>query len=209
MGFPLRSIINKVKEKKRNQSIFKGESIPMKKKRFTNEKLNPDKINFDKGVISIEDNVFRKKPILKLKWKTEDKAMQEHGSVKASLKKEKETGKVTSTKKQKPVKIIFLGGVGEIGKNMTALEYGNDVIIIDAGLTFPNSEDMPGVDSVIPDYTYLTQNKEKIRGIFLTHGHEDHIGSLPYVLQEINVPIYGTRLTLGIVEQKLKEFLNI
>ena len=110
-------------------------------------------------------------------------------------------------KKQKSVKIIFLGGVGEIGKNMTALEYGNDIIIVDAGLTFPNSEDMPGVDSVVPDISYLAQNKKKIRGVLLTHGHEDHIGGVPYLMKELdaNTPIYGTKLTLMLTDNKLQE----
>ncbi|MBQ9114268.1 MAG: RNase J family beta-CASP ribonuclease [Clostridia bacterium] len=108
---------------------------------------------------------------------------------------------------QKPVKIIFLGGVGEIGKNMTAFEYGNDIIILDAGLTFPNSEDMPGVDSVVPDVTYLAQNKDKIRGVLLTHGHEDHIGGVPYLMKELNpsTPIFGTKLTLMLTDNKLQE----
>ena len=102
------------------------------------------------------------------------------------------------------VKIIPLGGVNEIGKNLTAIEYKNDIVVIDCGLIFPD-EDMFGIDLVIPDITYLIKNKEKVSGIFLTHGHEDHIGALPYVLKQLNVPVYGTKLTLGIVETKLKE----
>ena len=104
------------------------------------------------------------------------------------------------------LKIMFLGGVGEIGKNMMALEYGNDIIIIDCGATFPYTEAMPGIDLVVPDVTYLIQNKNKIRAMLITHGHEDHIGAIPYVVGDINVPIYGSKLAVALMQNKLKEF---
>lgn len=106
--------------------------------------------------------------------------------------------------KSNKLRIIPLGGLKEIGKNITLIECDNDIVICDCGMTFPEDE-MLGVDIVIPDITYLEKNKERIRGIVLTHGHEDHIGAIPYVLKKINVPIYGTRLTLGLLENKLKE----
>jgi len=106
--------------------------------------------------------------------------------------------------KRTPLRIIPLGGLNEIGKNMTVIECGNDMFIIDCGLAFPDS-DMPGVDLVIPDFTYVEQNISKVRGIVITHGHEDHIGSLAYLLKKCNIPVYATRLTIGLIEGKLKE----
>lgn len=105
---------------------------------------------------------------------------------------------------KKCVKVIPLGGLGEIGKNITAIEYDKDIVVIDCGIAFPD-EEMYGVDLIIPDITYLMDNKERVKAFILTHGHEDHIGSLPYILKQLNVPVYGTRLTLGILGNKLKE----
>lgn len=108
------------------------------------------------------------------------------------------------SKNKKKLKVIPLGGLQEIGKNITAFEYGEDIIVVDCGLAFPEDE-MLGIDLVIPDVTYLAKNKERVKAFVITHGHEDHIGALPYILKEVNVPVYGTRLALGLVEYKLEE----
>jgi len=107
-------------------------------------------------------------------------------------------------KTNEKLKIIPLGGLNQVGMNITLFEYKDDIVIVDCGLAFPE-EEMLGIDLVIPDATYLKNNIKKVRGIVLTHGHEDHIGALPYILKEVNVPIYGSRLAIGLVENKLKE----
>ena len=128
--------------------------------------------------------------------KVQKKLHKTHGGV--NLKKESNS----------KLKIIPLGGLEQIGMNITAFEYEDSIIVVDCGLAFPE-DDMLGIDLVIPDITYLRDNIKKVKGFVITHGHEDHIGSLPYVLKDMNLPIYATKLTMGIIENKLKEHIDI
>ena len=129
------------------------------------------------------------------------KQQQEAGAPAKKSASQRRRGKKSNKQK---LRVIPLGGLGEVGKNITVYEYGNDAFLVDCGLTFPD-ESMPGVDLVIPDFTYVIENKDRIQGIMVTHGHEDHIGAIPYLLKQVNLPIYGTRLTLGLIEGKLRE----
>ena len=125
-------------------------------------------------------------------------------STKSSATQKNHYQKKKTTFSSKPIRIIPLGGLGEIGKNITLYEYDGDMILVDCGISFPD-EEMPGIDTVIPDFTFVLENKDKIKGLIVTHGHEDHIGAIPYLLNNFNVPIYATRLTIGLIEGKLKE----
>ncbi|MDO4748529.1 MAG: ribonuclease J [Eubacteriales bacterium] len=137
------------------------------------------------------------------KKKTYKKSNNNTQSKKSNSKKQSAKKPVEIIKKP-PVRIAFLGGLNEIGKNLTLFECNDDIIILDCGMAFPDG-DMLGVDLVIPDFTYIEQNKDRVKGIVITHAHEDHIGGLPYLLSKVNVPIYGTRLTVGLIENKLRE----
>ena len=207
---------NSVKSKN-NSSKNKNKSKPffVKKKKPQAKKTLESKVSDAKGAVN--DLKLYEKLETEPK-KKQDKKQGNQPQKKAQTKKNAATAAVPQKKqnaqskkqaekpqkKAKPIKVAFLGGLGEVGKNITLFEYDGDMILIDCGLAFPD-EDMPGVDIVIPDFSHLEKNLDKIKGICITHGHEDHIGSLAYLLKKVNVPVYSTRLTNGLIEGKLRE----
>lgn len=209
-----------------NKSKSKSKSFNFKKKKNASKKTLESKVNdillYEK--IDAKKNAEAKKQNDNKKQTAKSKESKKSGEAKKQTETKKQTnnkktqnkakdnkkntqskksGKVPG-KKQSPIKIAFLGGLNEVGKNITLFEYEDDMILVDCGLAFPD-EDMPGIDLVIPDFTYVEKNADKIKGICITHGHEDHIGSLSYLLRKVNVPVYSTRLTNGLIEGKLRE----
>ena len=165
---------------------------------------NPKK-RYHKATADLNEKAVKKPAADK---KTSSKAKKPNdtaGKKKSSApKSEKRTRTQKPSKNLKPLRITPLGGLGEIGKNITLYEYGDDMFLVDCGMSFPD-EEMPGIDIVIPDFSYVVKNIEKIKGLVVTHGHEDHIGGIPYLLKECNIPVYGTALTIGLIEGKLSE----
>ncbi len=152
------------------------------------------------GGVNTKSNSFEKKTGTSAKKAASSKGALIKKSVPANNRRKATKG----GKKSTPLKIISLGGLDEIGKNMTVYEYGSDIFIIDCGMTFPDAE-MPGVDIVIPDFSYVVKNADRVKGLVITHGHEDHIGGIPYLLKMLNCPVYATKLTVGLIEGKLRE----
>lgn len=202
---------NKLLTETENIAPKKKQEQPAKQERPATEKSRNDK-RYRARFTPVKKKENAQKAVLKPVQERSDRAERTERQERSERpeRSRRDNGQRTSQKKQPrevryaPVKFTALGGLNEIGKNLYVYECCNDMFIVDCGLAFPD-EDMPGVDLVVPDFTYLEKNKDRFRGIVITHGHEDHIGALPYLLKKVNVPIYGTRLTLGLVEGKLKE----
>ena len=183
----------KTNKKRENSSASANKKTASKNK--NNKQVNSKAKN--ENDTSVKDTANAKKDAKKQKNRKKNYS-------KVSSLKRYECISPRALKKASPVRIMFLGGINEIGKNLTLFEYNDEMIIVDCGMTFPDA-DMPGIDYVLPDITYVERNKDKIKAVFVTHAHEDHIGGLPYLLKSVNVPVYCTRLTAGLIQGKLKE----
>jgi len=197
---------NKQNNPKNVKKTQQKTALPKKENNMKNEKksVNTQDKKKSKNIQSNKKQQTKKQAAVKSQSKTARKpasSQQKKSTAGADKAKKKNNKKKVNAQ---PIKIAFLGGLNEVGKNITLFQYKDDILIVDSGLAFPD-EDMPGIDLVIPDFAYLEKNADKIKGICITHGHEDHIGSLAYLLKKVNIPVYSTRLTNGLIEGKLKE----
>ena len=198
---------NKTNENESNSVVNAGlvkKSTSKPRRKHVNQKNSENaKEAKIKNVTKTKENEIQPKEDVTIGIKQKNSILNKKPNLTKNKRLDRNTSKEFAFKKSN-LKIAPLGGLGEIGKNITVFEYGNDIVLVDCGLEFPE-DDMLGVDLVIPDVTYLEKNKDKIRGLVVTHGHEDHIGAIPYVLQKVNMPIYATRLTIGLIKNKLEE----